>query len=309
MNTRSVCVVGGGTMGVDIAASFAAFGWRTVIVNPPDPRAATIADRFKAALGRLERNAEFPVVKVESLMEVSWSEIELVIEAIPEDLALKRAIFRELEGLARPDIALCSNSSAIPISEIGRGLDSIHRMVGTHYFMPAHLVPGVEVVCSEHTDHAVADRVAEILAGVGKVAIRVKKDLPGFLVNRLQHAVSREAMKLIDRGIATPADIDAAVRFGFGFRYLAAGPCMQRDHAGLDVHLAAGNSIYPDLCNDSIPSQTLRDLVDAGAVGMKAGRGFYEWTPEKIVKERERYETLLAAASALMAREIADKAG
>jgi len=130
MNTRSVCVVGGGTMGVDIAASFAAFGWRTVIVNPPDPRAATIADRFKAALGRLERNAEFPVVKVETLMEVSWSEIELVIEAIPEDLALKRAIFRELEGLARPDIALCSNSSAIPISEIGRGLDSIHRMVG-----------------------------------------------------------------------------------------------------------------------------------------------------------------------------------
>jgi 3-hydroxybutyryl-CoA dehydrogenase len=84
---------------------------------------------------------------------------------------------------------------------------------------------------------------------------------------------------------------------------------MQRDHAGLDVHLAAGNSIYPDLCNDSIPSQTLRDLVDAGAVGMKAGRGFYEWTPEKMVKERERYETLLAAASALMAREIANKAG
>lgn len=177
-------------------------------------------------------------------------------------------------------------------------------MMGAHYFMPAHLVPGVEVVRSVKTaDDAVA-RVCRWLTGVNKVPIVVKRDLPGFLVNRIQHAVSREAMKLIDRGIATPEDIDAAVRFGFGFRYLAAGPCLQRDHAGLDVHFAAAQSIYPDLCNDDNPSRILSERVNEGALGMKTGRGFYEWTPETMTAEKERYEGLLASAVELLQQEI-----
>ena len=138
----------------------------------------------------------------------------------------------------------------------------------------------------------------------GQGADHGKKDLPGFLVNRIQHAVSREALNLVDRGIATIEDVDAAVRFAFGFRYLAAGPCLQRDHAGLDVHLAAARSIYPDLCNDSQPSQVLSDRVAAGAIGMKAGQGFYNWTPEAIAAERQRYEGLLAAAGALLKDDI-----
>jgi 3-hydroxybutyryl-CoA dehydrogenase len=177
-------------------------------------------------------------------------------------------------------------------------------MLGTHYFMPAHLVPAVEVVCSDQTDPKVADLVSAMMRSVGKVPILVKKDLPGFLINRLQHAVSREALKLVDQGITTPADIDAAVRFGFGFRYIAAGPCLQRDHAGLDVHHAAAQSIYPDLCNDSIPSEILSERVAGGAIGMKVGRGFYDWTPETIAAEKKRYEALLLAASGLLAKEI-----
>lgn len=301
---RHLAVIGGGTMGVDIAASFAAYGWSTTIVNPPDVRWASIGERFNTALKRIGGAADFQPILLQALGGVAWAEVDLVIEAVPEVLALKQQIFAELERLAGPDVPLCSNSSALPISAIAEGLTSQHRMLGTHYFMPAHLVPGVEVVCSEKTDALVADSVADALRSVGKVPIRVKKDLPGFLVNRLQHAVSREALKLIDRGIATAEDIDAAVRFGFGFRYLAAGPCLQRDHAGLDVHHAAGTSIYPDLCNDTVPSKTLTDLVAQGAHGMKAGRGFYEWTPGAIAKERQRYESLLAAASALLADEI-----
>jgi 3-hydroxybutyryl-CoA dehydrogenase len=307
MTQRVLVVLGGGTMGVDIAASFAVYGWSTIVVNPPDERGKTIHERFDAALARLKKTAPVPLRVVETLSQVAWATVDLVIEAIPEKLALKQHVFAELERLALPDIPLCSNSSALPISAIAKGLKTESRMVGTHYFMPAHLVPGVEVVCSEKTDIAVADQVAAYLRSVGKVPIRVKKDLPGFLVNRLQHAVSREAMKLIDRGIATAEDIDAAVRFGFGFRYLAAGPCMQRDHAGLDIHLAAGASIYPDLCNDAVPSDILTNLVAEGAVGMKAGRGFYEWTPETMAVERKRYEDLLTAASELLASEIAAK--
>ncbi len=307
MSHKVLVVLGGGTMGVDIAASFAVYGWKTIVVNPPDERGKTISERFNAALTRLKKTADVPLSVVQSMADVPWSSVDLVIEAVPEKLDLKRQIFAELDRLAPANIPLCSNSSALPISAIAQGLKTEPRMVGTHYFMPAHLVPGVEVVCSEKTDVAVADQVAAYMRSVGKVPIRVKKDLPGFLVNRLQHAVSREAMKLIDRGIATAEDIDAAVRFGFGFRYLAAGPCMQRDHAGLDIHLAAGASIYPDLCNDAVPSEILTNLVAQGAVGMKAGRGFYEWTPETMAAERKRYEDLLTAASELLASEIAAK--
>lgn len=304
MANRQVLVVGGGTMGVDIAASFAAGDWDAVIVNPKDARFPTIQARFQDALARLQVQGGRSLTLCQTLDEVSWSSLDLVIEAVPEVLSLKQEIFAKLEQLAKPETPLCSNSSALPISAIGKGLKTQNRMVGTHYFMPAHLVPAVEVVCSDQTDLAVADRVSEMMRSVGKVPIRVKKDLPGFLINRLQHAVSREALKLVDQGITTPADVDAAVRFGFGFRYIAAGPCLQRDHAGLDVHHAAAQSIYPDLCNDAEPSKILAERVASGAIGMKAGRGFYDWTPETIAAEKKRYEALLLAASALLSKEI-----
>jgi 3-hydroxybutyryl-CoA dehydrogenase len=304
MTTKHIVVLGGGTMGVDIAATFAVHGWKTTVVNPADARAATIQERFLQAQERLGQTAAHGLSHVESMTQVSWETVTLVIEAVPEILELKRGIFAELEHLARPDTPLCSNSSALPISAIGQGLKTQHRMVGTHYFMPAHLVPGVEVICGEKTDPQVAAQVGQWMREVGKVPIMVKKDLPGFLVNRIQHAVSREALNLVDRGIATIEDVDAAVRFAFGFRYLAAGPCLQRDHAGLDVHLAAARSIYPDLCNDAQPSRVLADRVAEGAIGMKAGRGFYSWTAESIAAERQRYESLLAAASTLLDDEI-----
>lgn len=309
MAAQTLVVIGGGTMGVDIAASFAAHGWTAVIVNPRDARSSTIEQRFSQALGRMGITASRPLIWVETPAQVDWTHAALVIEAVPEVLALKQQIFAELEARAQLDIPLCSNSSAIPISRIGQGLSTQHRMVGTHYFMPAHLVPGVEVIASEHTDPAVAAHVADLMASVGKVPIRVARDLPGFLVNRLQHAVSREAMKLIDQGITTPEDVDAAVRFGFGFRYLAAGPCLQRDHAGLDVHHAAAESIYPDLCNDAHPSRVLSDHVARGELGMKTGKGFYTWTPESIAAERKRYDDLLVAAHALLKTEIKSQSG
>jgi 3-hydroxybutyryl-CoA dehydrogenase len=237
------------------------------------------------------------------MRSIPWNEIDLVIEAVPEALAIKREIFAELERLARRDTPLCSNSSAIPISKIGEGLSTRDRMLGTHYFMPAHIVPAVEVVCSVHTDVGVADRVAAMLKGVNKVPVRVKLDIPGFLANRIQHALSREAIKLVERGIATPEDVDNAVRFGFGFRYIAAGPLLQRDHAGLDIHCAAGASIYPDLCNDAEPSRYMSELVEQGDVGMKSKDGFYRWTPERAAAEKARYEKALRGARAILAQE------
>jgi 3-hydroxybutyryl-CoA dehydrogenase len=170
--------------------------------------------------------------------------------------------------------------------------------------MPAHLVPLVEVVLGPQSDTAQADRLCSYMRGCGSVPVLVRKDKPGFLANRLQHALAREAFAMIDEGVATARDVDAAVRFGFGFRYLAAGPVLQRDHAGLDVHCAAAATMYPSFSNASAPAQVLQDHVNAGRLGMKSGAGFYDWPPEHIAAERMRYNQLLQQGLELLADEL-----
>jgi len=301
-NGKTIAVIGGGTMGADIAASFAACGWSGHIVNPQDRMRETLPARLASAMRKLGKpEADFSLH--DNADSLPWEAVDMVVEAAPERLDVKRRLFAEFERLARPGIPLCSNSSAIPIGYIGEGLKTRNRMVGTHYFMPAHLVPAVEVVCSRHTDPAVADRVSAILKSVGKVPVRVKLDIPGFLANRMQHALSREAINLVERGIATPEDVDNAVRYGFGFRYIAAGPLLQRDHSGLDVHCAAAATIYPDLCNSPDPSPYMADKVKAGHSGMKAKKGFYDWTDENIAAEKARYEAALLGAIEIIDRE------
>jgi len=303
--SRHLLVVGGGTMGVDIAAAFMAGGWSVTLVEPlvrgHEQRQAWLQSSLRA-LGAEVRPARF----VASLAEVApqASGFGLVIEAVPEVLKLKREVFAVLDRMVPSTTPLCSNSSAIPISLIAEGLPTRSRMLGTHFFMPAHLVPGVEVVSSVETNPELARRVAAHLKTAGRVPIMVKRDIPGFLVNRLQHAISREAFSLIDQGIVTPEEVDKAVRFGFGFRYLAAGPCLQRDHAGLDVHLAAAQSIYPDLNNSAVPATVLRQRVEEGALGMKTGRGFFQWDEASSAAERARYQAVLKAAGAILANEL-----
>ena len=303
-NDRTVAVIGGGTMGADIAATFAAHGWTAHIVNPRDRMRETLPQRLRAAMDKLgaEYSDEgFPLH--DAIGSVPWERVEIAIEAAPERLDLKREIFEEMVKLSKPNTPLSSNSTAIPISLIGEGLPTRERMLGTHYFMPAHIVPAVEVVSSEHTRKAIADRVVKIMESVGKVPVRVNLDIPGFLGARLQAALSREAIKLVERGVCSVEDIDNIVRYGFGFRYIAAGPLLQRDHAGLDVHNAGAETIYPDLCNETVPSPYMSDRVKAGHIGMKAKKGFYDWTDESIAAEKARYERALAGALDILNRE------
>ena len=165
-------------------------------------------------------------------------------------------------------------------------------------------MPCVEVVYGPKTSPLVGESLARLMTACGMVPVTVKKDLPGFLANRLQHALSREAFWMVDEGIASLEDIDKAVRFGFGFRYLAAGPVLQRDHAGLDIHAAAGASIYPSLNNSPQIAQCLAEPASHGKLGMKTGEGFFQWTPETIQAERERYNNLLRASLQLIQKEL-----
>jgi 3-hydroxybutyryl-CoA dehydrogenase len=298
-------VVGGGTMGADVAIVLARGGCRVSVVDSAADKRAALHGHVLAGLNELALGHRASQVQaVADMQEVQWADVRLVIECIPEKLDIKQVLFKQLVDLAPANTVLTSNSSSFPISAIAQGLPTQERMFGLHFFMPAHLVPLVEVVLGPYSDIEAAQALCRFMRGCGNVPVLVRKDKPGFLANRLQHALSREAFAMIDEGVATPEDVDAAVRFGFGFRFLAAGPVMQRDHAGIDVHCAAAATMYPSLSNTAEPALALRERVAAGRFGMKTGAGFYDWTPETRQAERDRYDRLLRQGLDMLADEL-----
>jgi len=302
---RHAAIVGGGNMGADVALTFAAGGWQAHVIEPSEATRARLTDYFAKGLRQIGSNASLERFTTHARLDaVPWQDVEIVVECIPEKLDLKRKLFKDLERLARPDTVLASNSSSFPISAIAKGLKTQQRMLGLHYFLPAHLVPLVEVVRSRKTKTGLPEQVGELMRALGKVPVQVRKDIPGFLANRMQHALSREAFSLLDAGIASAEDIDAAVRFGFGFRFLAAGPCLQRDHAGMEVHTAAAATMYPSLSNTDKPAKALRSRVARGELGMKTGKGFFDWDAESIRREKVRYEGKLLAGLDLLKDEL-----
>ena len=292
MLDKRAVIIGGGTMGADVAAIFAAGGMGVDIVQRPGKTRDSLRERVARSIAELGETR--PDISLhDALGDVAWPQAGLVVESVTEDLPLKQRIFAELEALAPADIPLTSNSSSFPISRIAAGLSSAQRMLGLHFFMPAHMVPLVEVVRSDATDPALAQSVFDLMHRLRRKPVMVAKDIPGFLANRMQHALMREAWSLIDRGIATPEDVDIAVRYGFGFRYVAAGPILQKEMSGLDVNFLASSTVFPDLCNDAKPAAKLAAKDKAGELGMKAGKGFYDWPAEKIAEVKARYHTAL----------------
>ena len=292
LSDKRAVIVGGGTMGADIAAIFAANGTSVDLVQRPGKTRDSLQARVNRSVRELNAT-KMDVTIYDALEAVPWRQAGIVVESVAENLPLKQAIFAELDFLAPAGVALTSNSSSFPISQIGSGLKTRDRMLGLHFFMPAHLVPLVEVIRSEATDRAVAQAVFDLMRRLHRKPVMVARDIPGFLANRMQHALMREAWSLIDRGIATPEDVDIAVRYGFGFRYVAAGPILQKEMSGLDVNFLASSTVFPDLCNDSKPVASLAAKVKAGEIGMKSGKGFYDWPADRIAAEKARYQIAL----------------
>ena len=291
---RHALVVGGGTMGVGIIAMFVGGGWTVDVVSRSAATRDGLAAATAKALAGMGKPTDTSGLKTfATLPEADWAKIDIAVETVTEDLPLKQKLFAEMEALARPTAALTSNSSSFPISEIGKGLKTQGRMMGLHFFMPAHLIPLVEVVSSVHTDSAEAERVGAIMKDLGKRPVQVRKDVIGFLGNRIQGALMREALWLIEQGVASPEDVDATVRLSFGFRYAAAGPIVQKEHSGWDTTCAVAKIIWPDLTNADGPPPILQKNVDEGRIGFKTKRGFFEWNDESMAKERARYERAL----------------
>jgi 3-hydroxybutyryl-CoA dehydrogenase len=299
---RAAAIIGGGIMGGDVAIVFAAGGWKVHVMSPSQKTRDALPARIAAGLAKLAApQAHAANVKTYARIEdLPWRSIGIVVEAATEDLPLKQRLFAQLDTLARPDIALASNTSNFPIGEIGRGLKHRARVAGLHFFMPAHLVPLVEVVSAEFTDPRVAQGLVALMKGLGKAPIWVKKDVPGFVGNRIQHAMLREALYLINDGIVDAEGVDTAVRYGFGFRFIACGPILQKEMSGWDTNYLVADALYPHLYDVKTPAPIVKALVDKGHLGMKAKQGFWKWDDAKIAREKARIERCLQAGMAIL---------
>ncbi len=217
----------------------------------------------------------------------------VIIEAILEDLGLKLATYAEIEVHAGPQTLLTSNTSAISITRISEALKEKGRFMGTHFWNPPHVLPCVEVIKGRHTEDGPFEMVYALMEKVGKVPVRVLKDVPGFLGNRLQHAMWREAISLCENGIASAEDIDKVVKYGFGARMPFIGPLETADLAGLKLTHDIHHYLFPYLENAQEASPLIVKLVSEGATGVKAGKGFYDWAPDRVQHLIQKRDTVL----------------
>jgi 3-hydroxybutyryl-CoA dehydrogenase len=294
---RAIVIVGGGLMGSGIAQVFAAAGHDVTVVEPTATVRDTIRPRIAADLrlfGRDEALADAVTITDDLASAVTGA--DYVTEAAPEKLELKRAIFAELVRHAPHAAILASNTSVIPIHTIAAGLPTAERIVGTHWWNPAGLIPLVEVVQSTRTSPATIATTMQLLASIGKAPAHVTKDLPGFVANRLQHALWREAIAMVAEGICDAATLDACVKNSFGLRLAVLGPLENADLVGLDLTLDIHKTIIPELDRLNRPNPYLEAQVAAGRLGFKSGEGFRSWTPEEMTAVRERLAAHLLAA-------------
>ena len=293
---QKIGVVGGGLMGHGIAYLFAAAGHQVAVFEPAAETRASLPQRLRAIADLLDDDpALISRIDVHDALAPAAQGAAFVFEAAPEKLPLKRQIFAELDKLVAPDTILASNSSAIPSTEIGRALRHRERVIGTHFWNPPHLVPLVEVVQNEKTSDAVVRRTVDLLRRAGKVPVHVRRDIAGFVGNRLQHAMKREAIALVAAGVCDAETVDIVVREGFGARAAVLGPMEQSDLVGLNLTLDIAEVLYADLDRTPGPPPLLRDKVKAGKLGMKTGEGFRQWTPEAADAVRARLSRFLAA--------------
>lgn len=294
MTGKTIAVVGGGLMGHGIAFLFAAAGHQVRIFEPTETVRTGLPERLAGLCDLLGRDrAVVDGIAIHDRLAPAAAGSDVVFEAAPEKLALKRALFAELEDIVAPETILASNSSAIPSTEIGRELRHRGRVVGTHFWNPPHLVPLVEVIQTEWTTDATITATMDLLRAVGKAPVHVRRDIPGFIGNRLQHALKREAIALLAAGVADAATIDTVVKTGFGARLAVLGPLEQCDLVGLDLTLDIQETLVPQLDRSAEPTDFLRAKVAEGKLGMKTGEGFRTWTREEADAVRERLNRTL----------------
>ena len=303
-----IAVVGAGLMGHGIALEFAVAGHQVRLNDVSDERLQEALGSIDASLELLartglvaERDATLAKQRIEtaSSLEQAVEHADLVIEAVSEDLELKTDVFGRLDRACDVDVVLASNTSSFMPSQLAAATSRPQRVLVAHYFNPPYLLPLVEVVPGPETGADVVEQVVGLLESVGKRPVVLRRELPGFVVNRLQTALQREALSIVEAGVASPEDIDVMVRNSFGRRLAAAGPFEVFDAAGWDVISAVMAQLLPKLETSAEVPASVKNAVKRGDLGMKSGRGFYRWDAESQVEFRQRMAETLATIERL----------
>jgi 3-hydroxybutyryl-CoA dehydrogenase len=276
----NIAVIGAGLMGHGLAQVFAEAGWAVRLHDPNAEVLSSATTRIASNLQTLGRDTRAAKrVELHAKCATAVAGADFVFEAAPERLEIKQAIFAQLEQLAPETAVLATNTSVMPVGQIGAGVKSAGRVLGTHWWNPPYLIPLVEVVQAERTAPEVVERTLALLLEAGKQPVHVKRDVPGFVGNRLQHALWREAIAIVADGVCDAKTVDDVVKTSFGPRLTVMGPIETADYIGLDLTLDIHQQILHDLNCTPAPSPFLCELVARGHLGMKTGQGFRSWEP------------------------------
>ena len=309
---KKIAVLGAGVMGVGIAQMFAAAGHEVKLIYVYDDK--TRSRPVETMTANLTILRDEGVIKTEDIQpmldRVSFTEsleeaasfAQVIIECIVENLAVKQGYFQKLDALCPLSTILTTNTSAISVTEIAEKSVHKERIIGTHFWNPAYLIPLVEVINTRYADPAVIEEMCAIFKGAGKMPVVVKKDVPGFLANRMQHALFREAISIVENGIADAADVDNAIKYGFGMRLGVSGPMEVIDRGGTDLTWSIHNYLFPHIESSTQPSPMLTRLRDEGRLGFKSGEGFQTWTPEQAKASNEELTRGLIAVIRALGR-------
>ena len=293
---RTITLLGAGMIGHGLALHFAKAGYQVSLYSRTQQTLDKAIEGIRSNLSLLlqkptdseEIKQVVGRIKTTNDLAKAVANAPIIIESIAEDLKTKQNIFKDLDAMCPRETILATNTSVISINEIASKSKNKNRILGTHFWFPPYLIPLVEVVKGKETSDETMELTYQFMKKAGKYPINCMKDVPGFVANRLQHALWREAISIVEHGIADAATVDAAIKQSFGIRLAVLGPIENSDMAGLDLILAIHDTVLKDLEASPNPSPLLREKVKKGELGFKTGKGFYEkWTPEDMKRVRE----------------------
>jgi 3-hydroxyacyl-CoA dehydrogenase len=308
-SVEKVAVVGAGTMGPGMAATFARNGFNTALydVKPEQLGKArgTVDFVYTTLTGggfMTAEDADAGRARITTTTDLTSAldGANFVVETVPEQKALKQQVFKDLEAHVGDDVILASNTSGIPITELASVTRVPSRVVGMHWSNPPHLIPVIEVIRGEQTSEETAQRTVKLVEKIGMVPAIVDRDVAGFVENRILYAIMREALHLLDEGVASAEAIDTITKWGIGYKLAVIGPLELLDMAGLDIYTSVAGYLNASLNASPDVSKTVTDKVAAGKLGIKTQVGLFDYTPERIQQlQQQRGRKLVATRKAL----------
>lgn len=296
---KKAAIVGSGLMGSQIALVLATGSRELALMDTKKETLDCALRNIKRYAENLEKHKILTELSKQEILSRIWttpsleeavSKAEMVVEAVYENVDTKKEVFAKLDEATSPGTILASNTSSISITKLAESTANPERVVGSHFVQPAHIVPIVEVIMGQKTSDTIAKRCCQIWQSLGKIPLLIKVDVPGFLINRLQHAIIREATSLLAQGIASAEDIDTAVAVGLAPRFMTAGPLEQRDINGIKMHCDVASYLWKELDGFKIPLDYLKKKVERGELGLQAGKGYYDWKgidPASVRNEKD----------------------